>query len=90
MNGRAAASILPQVGAGGGTPRPRKLNALSARMTQPNMEVASTTRGATQLGRMCANTVRRPELPMTAEASMYSFSRSESTEPRTTRTAVGA
>ncbi|MNV61903.1 hypothetical protein D3C71_1544300 [compost metagenome] len=57
MNGRAAASILPQVGAGGGTPRPRKDSALSARITQPNIDVANTVNGATQLGSTCRNMV---------------------------------
>jgi hypothetical protein len=44
--------MLPQVGAGGGTPRPRKESALSASSTQPNIEVASTVSGAMQFGRM--------------------------------------
>ena len=52
MKGRPLASMLPHVGAGGGTPRPRKLSALSASSTQPNIDVARTVSGATQLGRM--------------------------------------
>ncbi len=42
--------MLPQVGAGGGTPSPKNDSELSARMTQPNIEVASPVSGATQLG----------------------------------------
>src|SRR5690606_14241967 len=37
IKARLLASILPQVGSGGGTPSPRKLNPLSASKIQPNM-----------------------------------------------------
>ena len=49
-NGRAVASMLPQVAAGGGTPRPRNDSALSLSTTQPNMLVASTVTGAMVCG----------------------------------------
>ena len=49
--------MLPQVGPGGGTPRPRKDSALSAGITQPSMEVASTVSGETMCGRTCRQSV---------------------------------
>ncbi len=52
MKLRLPASILPHVGAGGGTPSPRKLSELSARIAQPHMDVAMTRTGARQLGRI--------------------------------------
>src|SRR5437763_46882 len=45
-------SMPPQVGAGGGTPSPRKLSADSARMTAPTRVVKRTMTGAMMLGRM--------------------------------------
>ena len=81
--------MLPQVGAGGGTPRPRKDSALSARMTQPNMDVASTVSGAMQFGSTWRHIVYSSELPSTREDSMNSFSRRDSTVPRTMRVTDG-
>jgi hypothetical protein len=42
--------------------------ALSDRITQPNIDVASTVIGAMQLGRMWRNMVKSSELPITREA----------------------
>ncbi|MNN93066.1 hypothetical protein D3C81_2114410 [compost metagenome] len=81
--------MLPQVAAGGGTPRPRKLSALSESKAQPNMLVANTHNGARQLGVMWRNMVYSSELPITREASMNSSSRNDNTLPRTTRTTEG-
>ena len=89
MKERLLASMLPQVGAGGGTPRPRKLRALSDSSTQPNIEVASTVIGATQFGRIWRTIVKISELPITREASTNSCSRSDSTAPRTMRATEG-
>src|SRR5690606_24290625 len=83
INGRLPASILPHVGAGGGTPSPKKLNELSASRTQPNMEVARTIMGPKQLGRICLNTIKISELPITRDAWTNSRSLRGSTVPRT-------
>src|SRR5258706_11119907 len=79
----------PQLDAGGGTPRPRNESALSASNAQPNSAVASTMMGAKQFGSTWRNIVKGSELPMTREASTYSFSRTERTLERTTRATDG-
>src|SRR5262249_52703619 len=82
--------MLPQVGAGGGTPKPRNDSALSDSSTQPNMLVDSTATGAMQLGSTWRNIETNSALPIMREASTYSRSRIDSTVPRTTRTTDGA
>src|SRR5258706_9158663 len=79
----------PQLDAGGGTPSPRNESALSANSAQPKSAVASTMMGATQLGSTWRNIVNGSELPITRDASTYSFSRTESTLPLTTRATEG-
>jgi hypothetical protein len=62
-------SMPPQAGAGGGTPKPRKLSAASARMALPRPSVAMTMIGATTLGRMWRSTTRRCPAPSARAAS---------------------
>ena len=65
MNGRAAASMLPQVGAGGGTPRPRKDSALSVMMAFAIPSVAATMIGETTLGKIWRRIIRRGGVTIT-------------------------
>ena len=61
-------SMPPQVGAGGGTPRPRKARPDSARITAPTRVVNSTITGAITLGRMCFHRMRGSEAPVDCAA----------------------
>src|SRR5450759_442952 len=84
----ASCSMLPQLGVGGLTPRPRKLSEDSRMIAPPTPRVAPTMIGAIALGKIWRKTMRRSRSPTMREATMYSSSRMDSTVPRTTR-AVG-
>ena len=49
---RPAFSIDPQLGLGGGVPKPRKLKPLSMRIAAAMPKVMGTRMGASELGRM--------------------------------------
>jgi hypothetical protein len=69
INWRPSLKMLPQLGMGGGTPRPRKLNPASVRIALAIYNVAMTTSVDTELGKTCRAITRTGELPM-ARAAM--------------------
>src|SRR5262250_3426807 len=79
------ASMAPQDGRGGGTPRPRKESEDSARMTPPSPMVATMITVASRFGTTWRSTMRRCGVPMARADSMYGFSITESAAPRITR-----
>src|SRR5207249_934821 len=83
-------SIAPQVGVGGGVPRPSKLTAASMTMAFPSHTVAMTRIGANTFGSTCRATIRPGEAPKARAASMNVCCLTASTVPRTTREAPGA
>ena len=64
-------SMPPQVGVGGGGPKPRKERLASTMIVLPNWTEAKMMMGAVTLGRMCWNTIRVPVAPTARAASMY-------------------
>ena len=78
-------SMPPQVGVGGGTPRPRNDRLDSARMTVPTRVVNSTMIGGMMFGRMCRHRMRLVEAPIDWAACTYMFSRTETTAERMMR-----
>ena len=78
-------SMAPQVGAGGGTPRPRKDRPDSARMTVPTRVVSSTMMGAITFGNMWCHRIRGAAAPMDCAACTYMCSRTDTTDERTMR-----
>ena len=62
-------SIPPQVGVGGGGPRPRKLSDDSTRIAVPSDVEAMTMIGAITLGSRCWKTIRPPPAPRQRAAS---------------------
>ncbi|MNN22858.1 hypothetical protein D3C81_1362350 [compost metagenome] len=78
-------SMPPQVGAGGGTPRPRKDRPDSARIAVPTRVVNSTITGGSTLGRMWRNRMRPVDAPIDCAACTYMFSRTDTTALRTMR-----
>src|SRR5207247_4232824 len=69
-----AATIAPHSGAGGGEPRPRKLNPEKIKMALPRSSVAITTAGARQLGSTTRKRTCGSDPPSAREACTYSFS----------------
>src|SRR5947208_218880 len=84
-----SASMLPQVGVGGGTPTPRKPSAASMTMATPRCVVASTRYGATHWGRTCRRMMRNAEAPLARPASTYAISRTVIATERITRPPKG-
>ena len=80
-----SASMLPQVGVGGGMPTPRKPSAASMMIATPRCVVARIKYGATHCGRMCRAIMRICEAPRPRAASTYESSFSDSTTARITR-----
>src|SRR5438270_13173564 len=78
-------SIWPQSAVGGWIPTPRNDRDASATMLTGMSSVAYTMSWAVTLGRMSMNMMRQALAPRDRAASMYSFSRMESTWPRTIR-----
>src|SRR5215472_10564610 len=77
--------MLPQLGAGGGMPMPRK-DSVASKLTAVGMyRVASTRTGPSRLGMMSMNMIRHGPAPRDLAASMYSFSFSDRVWPRTIR-----
>ena len=62
-------NIPPQLGAGGGMPKPRKLSDASPRMTPGTASEKLMMIGARMLGRMWRNRTREVEPPMATDAS---------------------
>src|SRR5437879_2452318 len=62
-------SIPPQVGVGGGVPRPRKLRAASMTMALPSQTVAMTRIGAKTFGSTWRRTIRAGDAPEASAAS---------------------
>ncbi len=60
--------MFPQEGAGGGTPRPKKLNPASERMEEATPKVAETKRGEKALGRIWRNMIRAGLAPIPVAA----------------------
>jgi len=82
---RLSASMLPQVGTEGGTPRPRKESAASERITLATLNEAMTVRGARMLGRIVRKIMDAVLSPRARAASTNSFSRRERVSARTIR-----
>src|SRR6266508_1496170 len=76
--------MRPQVGVGGGTPRPRKLRLASKMIMLATITEPITMTEADTLGSTCRHKMRRLRAPMTRAASTSGLSRTESTSARTT------
>src|SRR5215469_14679454 len=79
----------PQDGAGGGSPRPRKLRDASVMIAPPRLAVAMTTWGATQFGATCRKMILRWLAPAARADWTYSLSFMARTVERTTRAVLG-
>ncbi|MBA7689503.1 hypothetical protein ES703_98011 [subsurface metagenome] len=66
--------IPPQLGSGGGMPKPRKLRAASVRITPGTVVEKRIIMGAIILGRMCRVSILRVGQPIATAASTYTFS----------------
>src|SRR5229473_1555537 len=77
--------MLPQLGAGGGMPMPRKDSVASKATAVGMYRVASTSTGPSRLGMMSMNMIRQGPAPTDLAASMYSFSFTDRVWPRTMR-----
>ncbi len=82
---RPASSIVPQLGVGGWTPRPRKLSDASAIIAPAMPSVAWTMTEGNAVGSTCRTTIRAERAPSARAACTYSSSRARSTCPRTRR-----
>ena len=60
---------LPQLGFGGGAPKPRKLSELSNRMAEAIPNVIGTRTGASAFGRMYLEMIFSGEMPETRAAA---------------------
>ena len=89
MYWRPSAIMLPQVGVGGGDPKPRKLSVASVTTANANTKVSWTIRGARQLGSTCFLRMRKLPAPIAIAAWTNSISRTTSTEARTIRAVLG-
>ena len=78
-------SIPPQVAAGGGSPKPRKLKVARIKIASATWNVAFTTIVEIVLGTMCRMITRPEEPPITRTASTYSLTRSDKVSPRISR-----
>ena len=87
--GAAFESMSPQLAAGNWTPTPRNDSAASNSTFCGITSDAYTMIGATRFGRISRNMIRGPEAPTERAASTNSFSRSDSTWPRTRRATYG-
>src|SRR5437899_13049760 len=66
---RTPPSMLPQLGIGGGTPTPTKLNAASRKMAAPRCPGGMIKKGATHWGATCGVIRRAPDAPSAPAAS---------------------
>ena len=81
----APCSSTPQLTAGGRSPTPRKLSAVSPRIIEGMRLEALTIRWLANAGSMCRNNWRRSGAPSSLAASTYSSSRSARNLLRTVR-----
>src|SRR5439155_19165520 len=84
---REPASILPQVGVGGGIPTPKKPSAAAMMMATPKCVVARMRYGATHWGRIGLAMILNGEDPIARAASTYAISLSDRATARTIRPA---
>ncbi len=75
-------NIVPQLGSGGCTPRPKKLREASASKMAAKLKLACTSKVGTILGKMCRSNMRPEEAPMLLDACTKSNSRSLSVKAR--------
>src|SRR3954452_8677967 len=85
----APESMVPQLGAGGGTPTPTKLSAASVVIAMPSEAVKITRNGATQAGAMWRTMIRSVEAPATLAESTYTISLVAMATERITRVLEG-
>ena len=85
MSGRPSLSMLPQVGVGGWTPKPRNDSNDSVRMACVTKSVTVTMIGPRQFGSMWRKMMRAVDAPLARAASTNSFSFNERNKPRTMR-----
>ena len=85
IRSRPPAIMLPQLGVGGCTPRPRKDSPLSSRIALPTPRVAATTAGPSAFGSTWRQSRRGDGTPSAVAASTYGRARTPSTSPRTSR-----
>src|ERR1700754_5062335 len=78
-------SMPPQVGVGGGTPRPRNDRLDSANITVPTRVVNNTMIGGMMFGRMWRHRMRLVDAPIDCAACTYMFSRTDTTALRMMR-----
>ena len=78
-------SMPPQLGCGGGMPKPRKLIVDSLRITAPSEMVNTTITGGQTCGRTWRSRMRQVPAPTARAASTYAFCLVLSTTPRTVR-----
>jgi len=84
INCSESLSMAPHSGVGGCAPSPKKLKPAASSTAEANPIVDCTMMGVAALGRMTLNIRRILEEPLIRLAMTYSFSRSASTEARTT------
>ena len=89
MRSTPSSIIVPQDGFGGCTPAPRNDSAASSRIAFAISSVKKTTIVEARFGRISVNMIRSGPAPWARAASTNSFSRSESTWPRTGRAMYG-
>src|SRR6266540_2241125 len=75
----------PHVGAGGGTPAPRKLSDASTTIAKPTWSVTRTTTLLTMFGSTWTHAMRRGDAPTDRAYATNSRSFQLSTSPRTRR-----
>src|SRR6185312_3290751 len=80
-----SASMSPQLGVGGVTPRPRNDITASNEMAEGISSVVYTISGADRFGSTSTNMIRRFPAPPALAASVYSFSLMDMARPRTMR-----
>src|SRR6185437_3607524 len=80
-----SASMSPQLGVGGTTPRPRNDMTASKAMAEGISSVVYTISGADRFGSTSTNMIRKFPAPPARAASVYSFSLMDMARPRTMR-----
>src|SRR5579883_1769484 len=86
---RPSAIMLPQVGAGGGTPKPKKLRMPSATMMTATSTRKKAESGSMTMGRISRRRMRRWLAPSARAAVTKSRSRTASVAARATRVTAG-
>ena len=89
MNWRASASMLPQLGSGGGGPKPRNDRAVTVKMVLARIRLVCTRIGETTIGSTWRSAMANSPTPTLRAASTWSQRLTLSTGPRTTRAIAG-